>query len=458
MNEKENIYFIGIGGIGMSALARYFNQKGKNVAGYDRSITQLTKRIQSEGIAVNYLTEEDTIPIEYRNTENTLVVYTPAVSMQNPILKYFLTNGFECLKRAEVLGQLSKNFKTIAVAGTHGKTTVSSMIAYLLKQGGLKINAFLGGISLDFGTNLLLDEGAEIMVTEADEYDRSFLQLNPDQLVITSIDADHLDIYSNHEALIQTYKQLLSQLQKNGSLLAKPSVLKALEVSKEIFSESFSIEEEANITAANIRVENGEFVFDYHSPSCTIERVVCGLPGIHNVENAVAAISIALKHGLDPKEVKQSIGSFKGVKRRFDVHLKTDEIVYIDDYAHHPEELRMLLSSVRELYPKKKITAVFQPHLYSRTRDFGDEFASVLSTADDLILLDLYPAREEPIEGIDSNWLAKKTGKKNVSVCAKNQLINLLKSKEVELLLTIGAGDVDTLVEPIINHYESETL
>jgi len=439
----------------MSALARYFNQKGKNVAGYDRSITELTKRLQSEGIAVNYLTEEDTIPINYRDVENTLVVFTPAISKQNPILNYFLNRGFECLKRAEVLGQLSKNIKTIAVAGTHGKTTVSSMIAYLLKQGGVKINAFLGGISRDFGTNLLLDEDADIMVTEADEYDRSFLQLNPNQLVITSIDADHLDIYSNHEDLINTYKQLVNQLEKNGYLLSKPLVLKVLEVSDVVYSESFSIEEEADITATNIRVESGAFIFDYHSPACIIEGIVCGLPGIHNVENAVAAISIALKHGLDPEEVKQSIGSFKGVKRRFDVHLKTDEIVYIDDYAHHPEELRMLLASVRELYPKKKITAVFQPHLYSRTRDFGDEFASVLSTADELILLDLYPAREEPIEGIDSNWLAKKTGKKNVNVCAKNQLINLLKSKQVEVLLTIGAGDVDTLVEPIINYYES---
>lgn len=455
MIKKKNIYFIGVGGIGMSALARYFNQKGYDVSGYDRTTTELTRLLEAERVTISYVAEVDSIPDAFKDKESTLVVYTPAISKQNPILDYFLNEGFECLKRAEVLGLLSKNLKTIAVAGTHGKTTVSSMIAYLLHRGGIKINAFLGGISRDFDTNLLLDEGAEIMVTEADEYDRSFLQLNPNYLVITSIDADHLDIYANHAELKATYKQLVSQLEKGGVLLTKPAIIEALSLSDFEGKESYSIDSQASISAKNIHVKKGNFVFDYESPSLKIGGICCGLPGIHNVENSVAAITAALKQGVSQESIKKAIGEFKGVKRRFDVHLKTDQLVYIDDYAHHPEELKVLLASVRELYPTKKVTAIFQPHLYSRTRDFGDEFAQVLSSADELILLDLYPAREEPIEGIDSNWLAKKTAKKNVLVCHKNELLGLLENRSVEVLLTIGAGDIDTLVQPIKTHFEA---
>ncbi len=453
--EKEHIYFVGVGGIGMSALARYFNQKGKKVSGYDRSITELTKRLQTEGVSVNYLAEEDAIPFPFRNKKTTLVVYTPAISSQNPILNYFVNEGFECLKRAEVLGRITKNIKTIAVAGTHGKTTVSSMIAYLFKQGGVKINAFLGGISRDYGTNLIIDEGAELLITEADEYDRSFLQLHPNQLIITSIDADHMDIYANHQDLKDTYNQLITQIDDGGFLLTKKEVLNELTPKDGIENQIYSLTNSTDIHAGNVRVENGAYLFDYESPSQHISNVTCGLPGIHNVENAVAAISIALIHGISPLLIKESISKFKGVKRRFDVHLNTNLIVYIDDYAHHPEEVKVLISSVRELYPRKKITAIFQPHLYSRTKDFGVEFALELAKTDDLILLDLYPAREEPIEGIDSNWLASLTKKPDVHVCGKNQLLNLLKSKNVEVLLTIGAGDIDSMVTPIVNYYES---
>ncbi len=453
--EKENVYFVGVGGIGMSALARYFNQLNKNVAGYDRSTTDLTKHLQREGVFVTDFAEADAVPFPYRDRETTLVVYTPAISDHNPILNYFKENGFECLKRAEVLGLLSKEMKTIAVAGTHGKTTVSSMIAYLLKDAGIKINAFLGGISRDFGTNLILEKGAEIMVTEADEYDRSFLQLNPDHLVVTSIDADHLDIYEDAEDLKQTYNQLLLQISKGGHLLTKPAVVQELIVPSSLSCKTYSLTQEGSIKAENIRVEDGAFVFDYVADTERIENVSCGLPGIHNVENAISAMSIAKQLGVNKEQLKKSIGEFHGVKRRFDIHLKTENIVYIDDYAHHPEEVKVLLASVRELYPEKKITSIFQPHLYSRTRDFGDEFAEVLASSDDAILLEIYPAREEPIEGIDSLWLAKKMKKENVAICTKHQLINVLKSKEVEVLLTIGAGDIDTMIEPIINFYEA---
>ena len=451
--NKEHIYFVGVGGIGMSALARYFNQLGKKVAGYDRSTTTLTKRLQAEGISVSDFSEADAIPFPYREKEKTLVIYTPAIAESNAILNYFKEEGFECLKRAEVLGRLSEKFKTIAVAGTHGKTTVSSMIAYLLHTSGIKVNAFLGGISRDFGTNLLLDTEAQLLVTEADEYDRSFLHLAPNSLVVTSIDADHLDIYNDEDDLKNTYSELLGKIENGGLLLTKPSVINELAMPSEISVESYTLNAEANIKAENVRVENGAFVFDYVSKNKQLNGIRCGLPGLHNVENAVAAMSIAMKYGVSDEELRNGISSFQGVRRRFDVHLKTEDIVYIDDYAHHPEELRVLLESVRELYPDKKITAIFQPHLFSRTRDFADDFAKVLTTADDTILLDIYPAREEPIEGINSLWLAKKMQKEDVPVCGKHHLMNILKSREVEVLLTIGAGDIDTMIEPIIQFY-----
>ncbi|MBL4709198.1 MAG: UDP-N-acetylmuramate--L-alanine ligase [Flavobacteriales bacterium] len=454
MLEKEYIYFVGAGGIGMSALARYFNQSGKQVAGYDRSTTVLTKRLQTEGISITDFDEADAVPHPYRNKERTLVVYTPAIPENSPMLTYFKEEGFECLKRAEVLGLLSREMKTIAVAGTHGKTTVSSMIAYLLKSNGIKVNALLGGISRDFGTNLVLDVGAKIMVTEADEYDRSFLQLYPDQLVVTSIDPDHLDIYEDEEDLRNTYSQLIGQINEGGVFVTKPSILSALRDSSKVRNRTYAIDGPAFIQAKRLRVEEGNYVFDYESEACKIEDVICGLPGLHNVENALAAITIAHENGIEPNEIKKSIGSFTGVKRRFDVHLKKEDIIYIDDYAHHPEEIKMLLASVRELYPGKEITTIFQPHLYSRTRDFGAEFAKELSVSDDLILLEIYPAREEAIEGISSIWLSKQIGKKGVSVCEKHQLINILKTKNVEVLLTVGAGDIDTMIDPIIEFYK----
>ena len=456
MIEKENIYFIGIGGIGMSALARYFNRLGKKVAGYDRSTSTLTKQLQTEGISITDFSEADAIPHSYRDASKTLVVYTPAVSANHPMLVYFKQEGFECIKRAQLLGMISKEMKTIAVAGTHGKTTVSSMIAYLLKSGGIKVNGLLGGISRDFGTNLILDPEAEVLVTEADEYDRSFLQLFPNQLVITSIDPDHLDIYEDEEDLKNTYNQLLAQVDDQGTLYVKPEVMKVLDVPSKIQTRTYSLDQKSTIQARNVRVEDGFFVFDFESERFNMENVKCGLPGLHNVENAMVAMAVAFTQGVEVSKIKSAIAEFQGVKRRFDVYLKTSEIVYIDDYAHHQEEVKMLLKSVKELYPGKKITTIFQPHLFSRTRDFGEDFARELSLSDDLILLEIYPAREEPIEGITSMWLSKLIGKKGVSVCEKHQLLNVLKTKEVEVLLTVGAGDIDSMIDPIINHYQTD--
>lgn len=452
--DKEHIYFVGIGGIGMSALARYFNQKGKKVAGYDRTITTLTKQLQAEGIAVTNFDEADSIPFPYRDKEKTLVVYTPAIPPSNSILTYFKEEKFLCLKRAAVLGLISKNLKTIAVGGTHGKTTVSSMIAFLLKDAGIKVNAFLGGISRDFGTNLILDDQAEYMVTEADEYDRSFLQLAPFVSVITAIDADHLDIYADEDDIVATYKDFANKTDLKGVLYSKETIFEKFGALNEFQKRTYGLSQNAWVNAKNLKVKNGEIHFDLIHDGNKYKDFTCGLPGKHNVENATAAIAVALELGVEVNQIKASLAKFKGVKRRFDVHLKTNDFIYIDDYAHHPQEIKALISSVRELYPEKQITAIFQPHLYSRTQDFGDEFGEELAKIDDLILLELYPAREEPIEGIDSRWLAKKINKENVHVCSKGLLMNVLKSKKIELLLTIGAGDIDTMVEPIIAYYE----
>lgn len=451
--DKKNIYFVGIGGIGMSALARYFNQKGFSVAGYDRSTTELTKRLQNEGIVVTNKDEVDCIPFSHRKLNDTLVVYTPAIAADNAILSYFQAEQFECLKRARVLGLLSEGLKTIAVAGTHGKTTVSSMIAYILRASGVKINAFLGGISRDFGTNLLLDDGAEIMITEADEYDRSFLQLKPDVAVITSIDLDHLDIYTDEADLFQTYRAFANQIHEQGTLYSKIEVLKKLELSTKSEVKSYG-SVDADIYFSNLTVKDGNFHFDLKVGEERIENMRCGLPGIHNVENASVAIAVAMQLGVSSEDCKKAIASFQGVKRRFDVHIKNDSLVYIDDYAHHPQEIKSLLDSVREMYPAKKVTLVFQPHLFSRTRDFADEFASVLRGADQTILLEIYPAREKPIEGITARWLAAKIDRKSVAVYNKNQLINYLKEQDLEVLLTVGAGDIDTLVSEIVDYFE----
>lgn len=450
---KRNIYFVGIGGIGMSALARYFSKLGHSVAGYDREETTLTKKMQAEGIAIISTDSVDLIESAYNNPADTLVVYTPAISSDNKILTHFMSDDFECVKRARLLGMLSSELPTIAVAGTHGKTTVSAMIAYLLHHGGIKINAFLGGISRNFDTNLILDEGAKIMVTEADEYDRSFLQLYPQTAVITATDIDHLDIYQNSEGMLQAYNQFASQIKEGGVLFTKAAAAKTIEKSEQHTTKIYGFEN-GDVAIKKVHITDGNFVFDLHINGKEIPNIKCGMPGLHNVENAAVAFAVALEHGVSVEKAKEAIMNFKGVQRRFDVHIKRKDMVYIDDYAHHPEEIKALLNSVKEMYPNRKITAVFQPHLYSRTKDFGNEFASVLSAVDQLILLDLYPAREKPIDGISSNWLAEKIKLDKIQVVNKVELLACLKKLEIDILLTIGAGDINRLVLEIINQYQ----
>ncbi len=453
MIHKQNIYFVGIGGIGMSALARYFNQIGKNVAGYDRATNTLTKRLQSEGIGVSDFSEADSIPFPYRDPVETLVVYTPAIKSENPILSYFNDNDFTCIKRAEVLGLLSQELPTIAVAGTHGKTTVSTILAFLMHKSGEKINAFLGGISRDFGTNLLLDTEAKYMVTEADEYDKSFLKLHPKSAIITAIDPDHLDIYEDAADIKKNYAAFAKQIDSNGFLWTKANVKNELNLTN-VQVYTYAIEGPADALAKNLRVENGKICFDMDLHGKEYQNITCGLPGRHNVENALAAIALLSTMGLDTQQLCDSLAHFNGVQRRFDVHINRPDFVYIDDYAHHPEEIKALLKACRQLYPGRKLTGIFQPHLFSRTKDFAEQFANELDLFDEVILLELYPAREEPIEGVNSRWLSSLMQKEDVHVCQHSQLLNVLKSKEVEVLLTIGAGDIDQHVHSLISHYE----
>ncbi|MDF3076857.1 MAG: murC [Sphingobacteriaceae bacterium] len=448
MNDIKQVYLVGIGGIGMSGLARYFHKRNCVVSGYDRTRTPLTESLMSEGIPVVFEDSVDQIPQEFidshsENPESTLVIYTPAIPHDSVILNYFKDNGFELNKRSQVLGIISKGMFTVAVAGTHGKTTTSSMVAHILKSGGLDCSAFLGGITSNYNTNVLFGN-SDVLVVEADEYDRSFLTLHPDIAVITSMDADHLDIYGDKSHLTESFKLFASQIKPGGKLIHK----EGLDLDG---GATYSASSDAEIQAKNVRIENGDFYFDYVSSSHTIENIRLGIPGLHNVENSVAAATAALMLGLDPEKIKEALGSFKGVKRRFEYIVKSDNHIYIDDYAHHPEELRACITAVKSLYPDKKLTTIFQPHLFTRTRDFADGFAEVLSMTDELILLEIYPARELPIEGINSALILNKSACQNKRICGKEETVELIKNERPELLLTVGAGDIDTLVEPLKN-------
>jgi len=440
----KRVYFVGAGGIGMSALARYFNKRGCLVGGYDKTSTALTTALEAEGIKITYTDEVDSLPEDFKiNTPDTLIVYTPAIPKDAALLNYFRDNGFDLQKRSQVLGIISKGQFCIAVAGTHGKTTTSSIIAHLLTDSGYGCTAFLGGITTNYQSNFLLGDN-DVVVVEADEYDRSFLTLHPDIAVITSMDADHLDIYGDAAQLHESFYLFAAQLKEEGTLFFK----KGLPITEGI---TYGTEPDAVVQARNIRVEEASFVFDYTDGSFTIENLQLMLPGKHNVENATVAIAAALKLGISAEKIKSAIASFKGVKRRFEYIVKEDKHIYIDDYAHHPEELRACFDAVRQLYPDKKLTVIFQPHLFSRTRDFADDFASVLSTADRLLLLDIYPARELPMEGIDSAYLLNKITLAASKVYTKEQALDDIKDSQPELLLTVGAGDIDTLIQPLKN-------
>jgi len=438
----RRVYFVGVGGIGMSALARYFKKRGCQVAGYDKTRTTLTSTLEDEGIVISYIDDLAPMPAEFlKHDTETLVVYTPAIPKDSVLLNYFSDQGFDLQKRSQVLGIISKGQFCIAVAGTHGKTTTSSIIAHILIATGYGCTAFLGGIASNYGTNFLLGDN-DTVVVEADEYDRSFLTLHPDIAVITSMDADHLDIYGDASALVDSFHLFAGQLKEGGELLIKLGLPMTGGI-------TYSAGNEAMVKAENIRVEDGNFVFDYADAHTRIKGITLMLPGRHNVENTTVAIAAALKLGIAAELIKNAVASFKGVKRRFEYIVRRPNHVYIDDYAHHPEELRACFDAVRQLYPEKKLTVIFQPHLFSRTRDFADEFAKVLSTVDDLLLLDIYPARELPIEGINSQYLLNKVTLASSKVYTREAALDYVHALRPELLVTVGAGDIDTLIQPL---------
>ena len=447
----RNVYFLGIGGIGMSSIARYFRTLGIAVSGYDKTRTPLTDELQKEGIDIHF---EDDIrkvnaDILNGNISDTLIVYTPAVPADHSELNHFKSHGFIIRKRSAVLGILTENSFTIAVAGTHGKTTTSSMIAHILRSAGKNCTAFLGGISKNYNTNLLLSTaqtGENYMVVEADEYDRSFLELNPTISVITSMDADHLDIYGTEDYMIESYRLFAQKLKPSGKLIYRTGLpLNDLKLSKSAYGSTG----DAEYSASNIHIHNHRYLFDWNNSISSIRGLTTEMPGMHNVENAIAAIAVARNLNISDEQIKDALASYSGVRRRFDYRIKSDNIVYIDDYAHHPEELRACISSVRELYPGKIITGIFQPHLFSRTRDFAAGFAKSLSLLDSLILLPIYPARELPIPGVTSDIIFNAVTIKDKVLCEKDKVIDELKKRNIEVVLTLGAGDIDQLVAPI---------
>jgi UDP-N-acetylmuramate--alanine ligase len=439
LNQIHNVYFVGIGGIGMSALARYFKFIGKNVAGYDKTPTHLTDELKAEGIAIHFDDKVELIALPYLNKENTLVVVTPAVPKEHMQWNYFLSNGFVVKKRAEVLGIITKDTYCFAVAGTHGKTTTSSILGHVLYESGLDVTAFLGGIVENYNSNLI-GSGKTITVVEADEFDRSFLHLHPNIACITSMDADHLDIYGDTAAIEATFREFADKVEdKNHMFVTNGLPLEGVTVGVN----------EGQFSATNIRIENGWYVFDVVTPYETITELKFALPGHHNLTNSLLALAMARTYGVPSEDIKKALESFKGVKRRFSYQIKKQDFVYIDDYAHHPTEINAVYQAVLELYPGKKVLAVFQPHLFSRTRDFADGFAKSLSAFENVVLLDIYPARELPIEGITSKWLLEKIENPNKKLVAKTDLISLLKMSDADVIVTIGAGDIGEMVPEI---------
>lgn len=446
--KYSNIYFIGIGGIGMSALARYFNAKEIPVAGYDKTETKLTQQLAEEGIKIHYEDIGEKVKELVGEVDSTLVVITPAVPQNMAELVYLKNAGFNLQKRAQVLGGITSRYKTLAVAGTHGKTTTSTMLAHVLSSTAEKCNAFLGGISANFNSNLLIEEASPWMVVEADEYDRSFHQLNPFSSIITSTDADHLDIYKSEEMLVQAFEEYGHLISSEGKLILHNSV----SVCKDLPHLTYGIGKELSVDyeGLNLRMENGHFMMDVQTPTFLHENIVLGLPGIHNAENALSVIALCESIGIEMEEIRPALLSFKGVKRRFELVAKKDGLIYIDDYAHHPTAINSLLDSVRLIYEDFPIYVVFQPHLFSRTQDFMNEFAESLNKADEVLLMPIYPAREEPIDGITSEALGELMDIK-VSVQEPEAVLESIKKIKSGVILTVGAGNIDRLVEPIRN-------
>ena len=452
IKDIQRIYFIGIGGIGMSAIARYFNAKGAAVSGYDKTETVLTKQLVAEGIAVHY---EDNI--EFIDRKANIVVYTPAVPKDHKELNWYHDNNYTVVKRSDILGAITNSAFNICVAGTHGKTTTSTMAAHILRHSGFGCNAFLGGIAANYGSNFWpapKNAGSSennVCVVEADEYDRSFLKLNPDVAIITAMDPDHLDIYGTAENVEQAFIDFSSKVKADGLLVAKYGLKRGDELKAANHTTYHLQNEMADVYAANIKMNNGSYVFDIKAKNWQLINVELHMGGLHNIENVTAAITVAHHLKIEDEKIKAAVSSFKGVKRRFEYIIKNEQQVFIDDYAHHPDELYALLTGAKNLFPAKKCTVIFQPHLYSRTRDFADGFAATLDLADEIILLPIYPARELPIAGVTSEMILVKMKNKNSSVKTKEELLLWVKENSNELLITAGAGDIDTMVEPIKN-------
>lgn len=450
LNNIKSVYFIGAGGIGMSALVRYFLAKGKRVAGYDRTPSALTTKLIEEGAAIHFEEDDARIPNDFRDKDTTLVVYTPAVPASHKELVYFRAHGFEVMKRSQVLGLITASSRGLCIAGTHGKTTTSSMTAHILNASAVGCNAFLGGVLKNSGSNLMLSDHSDLTVIEADEYDRSFHFLTPYMAVITSADPDHLDIYGTPAAYRESFEKFTSLIRPGGALVMKKGIAVMPQLQSDVRLYTYSATDEtADFHAENIRVGNGEIYFDFVSPTLRISDVQLGVPLRINIENGIAAMAIAWLNRVTADEMREAMKTFAGAQRRFDFQIKKEQIVYIDDYAHHPEELINSIQSVKELYKGRKVTCVFQPHLYTRTRDFADAFAAALSLPDRLILLDIYPAREEPIPGVTSEMIFEKVTIKDKILCKKEDLLKTLEADDLEVLVTLGAGDIDRFVEPI---------
>ena len=449
VNTLKAVYFIGAGGIGMSALVRYFLSIGKKVAGYDRTASELTQKLIEEGAAIHYEESVESIPSDFHDVATTLIVYTPAIPANHAELTYFKNNGFTIQKRSQVLGMLTQSGKGLCVAGTHGKTTTSTMTAHLLHQSSVGCNAFLGGISKNYGTNLLLSEESEYIVIEADEFDRSFHWLTPFVTVITATDADHLDIYGTKEAYLESFNHYTSLIRQGGSLIIRKGIELESRIQEGVTLYTYS-REEGDFHAENVRIGNGEIIFDYISPFGNIKDIQLGVPVAINIENGIAAMALAQISGANNNEIKAAMASFKGVDRRFDFKIKNNNVVFLSDYAHHPEELKQSILSMRALYKDKKITGIFQPHLYTRTRDFYQEFAESLSLLDEVILTEIYPARELPIKGVSSRLIYDQLRPDmEKTLCQKEEILDILKQKRIEVLMTLGAGDIENYVQPI---------
>ena len=424
----------------MSALARYFVANGKSVSGYDKTPSDITKALQESGVYIHFNDNIIEIDPRYLNQEDTLVVYTPAIPKSHSELNYFKTNGFNVHKRSVVLGEITKQTKCLAVAGTHGKTTTTTILGHLLQECDVPVTAFLGGISENYNSNLILN-GTDVTVVEADEFDRSFLTLSPDLACITSMDADHLDIYGDASELIKSFKDFTDCIKPNGKLFIKNGL--------PLTGITYGIEDDSDYSANNVKIENGSYVFDFKTPNGFYKDFKFNLPGRHNLSNAIIALAMADDFGCPHNQLARALASYKGVKRRFTYQIKTDDFVFIDDYAHHPEEINAVHQAVREMYPEKEVLAIFQPHLFSRTRDFADEFAESLSKFDQLILLDIYPARELPIEGVTSSWLLNKVKSEHKKLVSKSHLIDEIRKSSAQIILTIGAGDIGEEVKHI---------